>query len=111
MSTHTLGLPINSTHKDFGPQARSDPDTLTRASRRCESLNLAKMYKLRPRFDRLRDRGLLTQREAATRLKIRELTLVAWANAGIIARYAYEAQAYLYDMASKLPAKHSSRWD
>jgi len=72
---------------------------------------LAKTYKLRPRFDRLRDRGLLTPREAAARLKIHELTLVAWANAGIITRHAYEAQAYLYEMPSKLPVKHSSRWD
>jgi DNA invertase Pin-like site-specific DNA recombinase len=72
---------------------------------------LAKAYKLRPRFDRLRDRGLLTPREAAARLKIHELTLVRWANVGIITRHAYEAQAYLYEIPSKLPVKHSSRWD
>jgi Recombinase zinc beta ribbon domain len=72
---------------------------------------LAKAYKLRPRFDRLRDRGLLTPREAAARLKIHELTLVRWANVGIITRHAYEAQAYLYEMPSKPPVKHSSRWD
>ena len=73
---------------------------------------LAKTYGLRPRFDRLRDRGLLTKQEAAARLKIHEHTLVRWAKHGIVTRHAYEAAAYLYEVPrQKLPVKHSSRWD
>ena len=73
---------------------------------------LAKTYGLRPRFDRLRDRGLLTKQEAAARLKIHEHTLVRWAKHGIVTRHAYEAAAYLYEIPrQKLPVKHSSRWD
>lgn len=69
-------------------------------------------YGLRSRFDRLRDRGLLTKKEAATRLKIHEHTLVSWAQHGIVNRVPYEAQAFLYEIpSSKLPAKHCSRWD
>jgi DNA invertase Pin-like site-specific DNA recombinase len=69
-------------------------------------------YGLRSRFDRLRDRGLFTKKEAATRLKIHEHTLVSWAQHGIVNRVPYEAQAFLYEIpSSKLPAKHCSRWD
>lgn len=73
---------------------------------------VAKTYGLRPRFDRLRDRGLLTKREAAARLKIGVDTLVRWATHGIISRYAYDAHAFLYEVSSpKPPIKHCSRWD
>jgi hypothetical protein len=73
---------------------------------------VAKTYKLRPRFDRLRDRGLLTRQEAAARLKIHEITFLSWVKAGIIVRHAYEAHSYLYEIpSSTLPAKQSSRWN
>jgi DNA invertase Pin-like site-specific DNA recombinase len=73
---------------------------------------VAKTYRLRPRFDRLRAHGLLTKREAAARLKISVDTLVRWATHGIINRYAYDAHAFLYEVpSSKPPIKHCSRWD
>jgi DNA invertase Pin-like site-specific DNA recombinase len=73
---------------------------------------VAKTYGLRPRYDRLRDRGLLTKQEAAARLKVHEHTLVRWAKSGIVIRHAYEAASYLYEIpGEKLPVKHCSRWD
>jgi hypothetical protein len=73
---------------------------------------LVHRYGLRSRYDRLRDRGMLTKKEAATRLGIHESTLVSWAEHGIITRHAYNGHAYLYDVpGSNPPVKHCSRWD
>jgi hypothetical protein len=73
---------------------------------------LVNAYGLRPRYERLRARGLLTKQEAAARLKIHVATLISWAKHGIVTRYAYNAHAYLYDLSDpKSLAKHSSRWD
>ncbi len=73
---------------------------------------LVHRYGLRSRYDRLRDRGLLTKEEAATRLGIHPCTLVRWAQHSIITRLAYNAHAYLYE-APELnpPVKHCSRWN
>ena len=73
---------------------------------------LVHRYALRSRYDRLRDRGMLTAAEAAARLGIHEATVVRWAEYGLITRHAYNAHAYLYEVPdSNLPAKHCSRWD
>jgi DNA invertase Pin-like site-specific DNA recombinase len=73
---------------------------------------LVHRYALRSRYDRLRDRGMLTVTEAAAHLGIHEATVVHWAEHGVIARHAYNAHAYLYELPeSNLPAKHCSRWD
>ena len=73
---------------------------------------LVHTYALRSRFDRLRDRGMLTAAEAATRLGVHEATVVHWAGHGLITRHAHNAHAYLYELPkSHLPAKHNSRWD
>ena len=73
---------------------------------------LCRSYGLRSRYDRLRDRGMLTKAEAATRMGIHECTLVRWAEHGLISRHAYNAHAYLYEEPPQaLPAKHCSRWD
>jgi DNA invertase Pin-like site-specific DNA recombinase len=73
---------------------------------------LAKEYKLRPRYDRLRARGMLPRPEAAERLGISECTLVRWADHGLVRRHAYNAHAHLYELPeNNLPVKHSSRWD
>jgi hypothetical protein len=69
-------------------------------------------YKLRSRYDRLRERGLLTKQEIASRLGIHEHTVVRWAQCGLIKRRAYNGHFYLYEMPEPpLPSKHSSRWD
>ena len=49
---------------------------------------LAHRYGLRSRYDRLRDRGMLTQKEATACLGIHEATLLSWAEHGIITRHA-----------------------
>ncbi len=69
-------------------------------------------YDLRPRYDRLRERGMLTKSEAAERLGIHEATVLRWAECGLVSRHAYNAHAWLYEVADpNLPVKHHSRWD
>jgi DNA invertase Pin-like site-specific DNA recombinase len=73
---------------------------------------LAHEYRLRSRYDRLRDRGMLTKGKAAARLGICESTLTRWAEHGLVARHAYNAHAYLYEApGANPPVKHCSRWD
>jgi DNA invertase Pin-like site-specific DNA recombinase len=73
---------------------------------------LVHRYGLRSRYDRLRDRGLLTKAEAAARFGIHESTLARWADHGIVTRHAYNAHAYLYEAPGvNSPVKHCSRWD
>jgi hypothetical protein len=67
-------------------------------------------YGLRSRYDRLRDRGMLTQKEAAASLGIHEATVLRWADHGIIARHAYNGHAYLYETPGpNPPVKQCSR--
>jgi len=69
-------------------------------------------YGLRPRYDRLRDRGMLTKQELAERLGVHEHTVAAWAKHGIVIRHAHNGHHYLYeDPGLHPPTKHSSRWD
>jgi DNA invertase Pin-like site-specific DNA recombinase len=73
---------------------------------------LAHGYGLRSRYDRLRDRGMLTKREAAARFGIHEATLIRWAEHGIVTRHAYNAHAYLYEAPGpNPPSKQCSRWN
>jgi hypothetical protein len=73
---------------------------------------LALHYGLRSRHDRLRDRGMLTKAEMASRLGIHETTLTRWVAHGLVTRHAYNAHAYLYERPGpNPPVKHSSRWD
>jgi DNA invertase Pin-like site-specific DNA recombinase len=69
-------------------------------------------YGLRSRYDRLRDRGMLTKREAAARLNIHETTLAKWAENGLVAKHAYNAHHNLYEVPeSNPPRKQCSRWN
>ncbi len=69
-------------------------------------------YELRPRYDRLRERGMLTRQEAAARLNIHEHTVARWAKHGIITSHAYNGHYCLYEIPdADLPQKHSSRWN
>jgi hypothetical protein len=73
---------------------------------------LAHEYGLRSRYDRLRDRGMLTRKEAAARHGICESTLVRWVEHGLVAKHAYNAHACLYEAPGpNPPVKHCSRWD
>jgi DNA invertase Pin-like site-specific DNA recombinase len=69
-------------------------------------------YGLRSRYDRLRDRGMLTKEEMATRLGIHVHTLVSWAEHGIVIRHAYNGHAFLYERPGpNPPVKQCSRWN
>ena len=73
---------------------------------------LAHQYGLRSRYDRLRDRGMLTTAEITARLGICESTVKRWVRHGLIARHAYSGQAYLYEPPGpNLPPKQYSRWN
>jgi excisionase family DNA binding protein len=50
---------------------------------------LVHQYNLRSRYDRLRERGVLTKQEAAERLNIHEQTVARWARHGLIKYHAY----------------------
>jgi len=73
---------------------------------------LTHQYGLRSRYDRLREHGMLTKEEMATRLGVCVSTLVSWAEHGIVTRHAYNAHAYLYeDPGPNPPIKQCSRWN
>jgi DNA invertase Pin-like site-specific DNA recombinase len=73
---------------------------------------LVHRYGLRSRYDRLRDRGMLSKREAAARLNIHETTLTRWVEHGLITRHAYDAHHHLYEVPeSNPPRKQCSRWN
>jgi DNA invertase Pin-like site-specific DNA recombinase len=73
---------------------------------------LVHRYGLRSRYDRLRDRGMLSKREAAARLNIHETTLTRWVEHGLITRHAYNARYHLYEVpGSNPPRKQCSRWN
>jgi DNA invertase Pin-like site-specific DNA recombinase len=73
---------------------------------------LVHQYGLRSRYDRLRDRGLLTKAEVTAHLGICESTLKRWVEHDLVTRHAYSGQAYLYEAPGpNPPAKHCSRWD
>lgn len=72
---------------------------------------IANAYRLTPRRDRLRARGLLTKRELAARLGIHESTLTSWVKHSIIKAHAYNGHAWLYEEPTNPPRKHCSRWD
>jgi DNA invertase Pin-like site-specific DNA recombinase len=72
---------------------------------------LANAYRLRPRYDRLRERGMLTKAEITALLGIHETTLTRWAEHGLVKRHAYNAHAYLYENPGPtVPKKQCSRW-
>jgi DNA invertase Pin-like site-specific DNA recombinase len=72
---------------------------------------IVKTYHLRSRFDRLRERGLLTRKELATRLQIHEQTLSQWVKKGIIKAHAYNGHAWLFEEPLTCPEKQNSRWN
>ena len=73
---------------------------------------LVHQYKLRSRYDRLRERGMLTKQGAAARLNIHEQTVTRWAKYGLITSHAYNGHYCLYELpTSDLPQKQCSRWN
>lgn len=73
---------------------------------------IVRSYGLRSRYDRLRDRGMLTAKEMAQRLDMHEQTLIRWGKYGIIPTHAYNGHSCLYELPGpNLPAKQHSRWN
>lgn len=73
---------------------------------------LVKQYGLRPRYNRLRERGMLTKKEACAKLGITECTLVRWAKYGIVKRHAANGYIGLYEPPGPhVPTKQCSRWN
>ena len=73
---------------------------------------IVKQYGLRSRHDRLRDRGMLTKAEAASKLDISEGTLVRWAKYGLVTKHAYDGHRHLYETPGpQTPRKQCSRWN
>jgi hypothetical protein len=70
-------------------------------------------YGLSPRYDRLRERGMLNKKEMADRLGIHEQTVDRWAKYGIIKAHLYNDHGWqLYELPGPdIPTKHCSRWD
>jgi DNA invertase Pin-like site-specific DNA recombinase len=70
-------------------------------------------YGLRPRYDRLRQRGMLNKREMADRLGVHEQTVDRWAKCGLIGAHFYNDHGWqLYEfLGPNMPVKHCSRWD
>lgn len=59
---------------------------------------LRRNYQLRPRYDRLRARGLLTIDETAHLLDVKPVTVKAWARHGLLIAHAYsDKPEYLYE--------------
>jgi DNA invertase Pin-like site-specific DNA recombinase len=73
---------------------------------------LVKQYGLRSRYDRLRDRGMLTKAEMASKLDISEGTLVRWANYGLVTKHSCDGYRHLYaSPVAHTPVKQCSRWN
>lgn len=72
---------------------------------------IVRVYKLKPRYDRLRERGLLTRKEMMDRLGVSNCTLNRWADHGLVTRRAYNGHACLFeDPGDAPPTKKCSRW-
>lgn len=59
---------------------------------------LRRDYQLKPRYDRLREKGLLTLAEISSRLNVPPLTIRTWKNHGLLKAYpANDKDAWLYE--------------
>ena len=66
---------------------------------------------LRSRYERLRDRGLLTVHEAADRLGVSIPTIRKWRKTGLLRGHAYNDKSdYLYEIPDPPPTKQPGRW-
>ena len=72
---------------------------------------LCRRYKLKTRFERLREKGLLTAQDVAAKLGICVDTVAEWRNAGLLRGHAYnDCNACLYEEPGPtLPPKRSGQ--
>jgi hypothetical protein len=73
--------------------------------------NIRRCYRLRSRYERLRSRGMLTQREIARRLNISVATVKVWGHHGLLPRHIYnDKHECLYEApGANPPAKMQGR--
>jgi DNA invertase Pin-like site-specific DNA recombinase len=72
--------------------------------------HISQTYKLRSRYDRLLDLGMLTKEKALINFKISVTTLHKWVCAGIITRHACDDRCFLYEVPlDGIPGKYSRR--
>jgi DNA invertase Pin-like site-specific DNA recombinase len=72
--------------------------------------NIQRKYKLTTRYQRLRDRGLLSTEELASRIGVSCPTILRWRKDGVIEAHAYnDKHDFLYDPATNVP-KPTPRW-
>ncbi len=68
-------------------------------------------YKLKPRLDRLLDRGFKKPAEMAKQLGVHVQTVERWGEHGLVTRHAYDGYRYVYeDPGPNPPAPAPSRW-
>ena len=73
---------------------------------------LRRVYHMKSYFSRLRDRGLLTSQEMATRLDVTTTCVRAWGKEGLLRFHAYNSKPdYLYEwpVDGNLPSKHQGK--
>lgn len=98
--------------KDFRPGASVRSGRELDRFRAKHVIYLVRAYALRSRYDRLRDRGMLTAQEMVDRLGIHFATLRSWAMHGIVTQHAYNGHAFLYeDPGPNPPVSAPSRWN
>jgi hypothetical protein len=66
-------------------------------------------YRLRSRFDRLREAGMLTQAEIADQLGVSWSTIQNWRRIGLLKAHAYNDKQYLYEPVGKNPPRKWQR--
>ena len=67
-------------------------------------------YALKPRHDRLRERGLLTALEVADRFGVSDTTVYRWHGAGLLRAHAYsDRPRYLYEILDPPPTGQPGR--
>lgn len=73
---------------------------------------LCRDYRLTPRYDRLRKRGLLTLAQIAKRLRVGTATIKVWRRAGLMRAHAYnDKNQYLYEyQGAESPAKNKRKF-
>jgi DNA-binding XRE family transcriptional regulator len=72
--------------------------------------NIQRKYKLTTRYQRLRDRGMLSTEELASRIGVSCPTILRWRKDGVIEAHAYnDKHDFLYDPATNVP-KPTPRW-
>jgi excisionase family DNA binding protein len=68
---------------------------------------IREQYGLKNRYERLRERGLLTLEEIAQRLEVSAGTIKRWRRAGLLQAHSFDRREYLFESPdADVPIKH-----